>query len=290
MNETLELLTQILNYPLFTIQQDQVTVRRLLIFVGILFCFWLFGKILIKKWVSRLLVRFRLDEGTSYNLTRVGYYLFLTLGILISFQFVGINMSSLVVLFGFLSVGIGFGLQNLTSNFISGLIILFERPIRVGDRITIGDEEGDVTEINMRSTTIKSLNNIAIIVPNSEFISSRVINWSYSDPKVRIDLDVGVSYSSDLDLVLETMQRVGLESPDVLKSPKPEVMFMSFGDSAWDLRLRVWIQNPKENIPIRSRLNIAIVRAFRENGIEIPFPQRDLHLKSMPAGVGRGPV
>jgi small-conductance mechanosensitive channel len=201
-------------------------------------------------------------------------------GAFVAFQFVGIDLSGLAVIFGLLSVGIGFGLQNVTSNFVAGLILLFERPIKIGDRVSIGDTEGDITAINMRATTIRSLRNITIIVPNSEFISQQVVNWSHGDPKVRLDVEVGVSYQSDLDMVLQCLEEVARESPDVLKEPAPEVIFLNFGDSSWNMQLRVWLANPYDYYRIRSLLNQAIVRKFRENQVEIPFPQRDLHVRS----------
>jgi len=184
------------------------------------------------------------------------------------------------VIIGLLSVGIGFGLQNITSNFISGIILLFERPIKIGDRISVGHTEGDVTAINMRSTTIRSLNNISIIVPNTEFISSQVINWSHGDPKVRLDVQVGVSYHSDLDAVIRALREVAEESPTVLKNPVPDVLFSGFGDSSWNMELRVWLQDPKTYYSTRSEINCAIVHKFRQYGIEIPYPQRDLHVRS----------
>jgi small-conductance mechanosensitive channel len=168
----------------------------------------------------------------------------------------------------------------VTSNFIAGLILLFERPIKVGDRVTVGHTEGNVIAINMRSTTIRSLNNISIIVPNSEFVSSQVINWSHGDPKVRLVVDVGVSYNSDLDKVIRSLHEVAEESPNVLKHPEPDVLFSSFGDSSWNMKLRVWLENPENYYKILSDINCAIVRKFRENNIEIPFPQRDLHVRS----------
>jgi small-conductance mechanosensitive channel len=193
---------------------------------------------------------------------------------------VGIDLSGLAVIVGLLSVGIGFGLQNITSNFISGLILLFERPIKIGDRITVGHTEGDVIAINMRSTTIRSLNNISIIVPNSEFVSSQVINWSHGDPKVRLDVHVGVSYHSDLDAVIQALREVAEESPSVLKNPEADVLFSGFGDSSWNMELRVWLEDPKKYYLTRSEINCAIVHKFREYGIEIPYPQRDLHVRS----------
>jgi small-conductance mechanosensitive channel len=186
----------------------------------------------------------------------------------------------LAVIFGLLSVGIGFGLQNVTSNFIAGLILLFERPIEIGDRVTIGGTVGDVVAINIRSTTIRTLNNISIIVPNSEFVSSRVVNWSHGDPTVRLDLPVGVSYDSDLDLVVKALREVADENSKILKEPQTEVFFANFGDSSWNLALRVWLSDLVHYYQIQSEINSAIVRKFRELGVEIPYPQRDLHLKS----------
>jgi len=179
-----------------------------------------------------------------------------------------------------LSVGIGFGLQNLTSNFIAGVILLFEQHIKVGDRVTVGDTEGDVAEINIRSTTIHSLNNVAIVVPNSEFISGTVINWSHGDPRTRLENDVGVSYDSDLDTVIRCLTEAAEEHAEVLKHPAPEVLHRGFGDSAWNMRLRAWVDTPQGRIRIQSDIYCAIVKRFREHHVEIPFPQRDLHLRS----------
>jgi small-conductance mechanosensitive channel len=221
-----------------------------------------------------------MDQGTRFTLLRISHYTIMIIGTLVGFQFVGIDLSGLAVIFGLLSVGIGFGLQNVTSNFISGLILLFERPIRVGDRVTVGDTEGDVLSINMRSTTILSLDNISIIVPNSQFVSSNVVNWSHGDPKIRVSISVGVSYDSDLDLVLRALQEVAKEHPDVLDQPVSDVLFVGFGDSTWNMALRVWIVDPKRHYNVSSELNIAIVRKFRQYGIEIAFPQRDVHFRT----------
>jgi small-conductance mechanosensitive channel len=202
------------------------------------------------------------------------------IGIFLAFQFIGIDLSSLIVIFGFLSVGIGFGFQNLTANFIAGIILLFEQTLRVGDRVTVAGTEGHVVEINIRSTTIRSLNNIAIVVPNSEFVSTAVVNWLHGDPKTRLEIDVGVSYNSDLDLVMSTLNEIAREDPEVLEEPAPDVLLLSFGDSSWNMRVRAWVANPDGRFVVQSRINCAIVRRFRERGIEIPFPQRDLHIRS----------
>lgn len=271
---------KVINYPLFSINQTQVTILSIILFVIILVGFILLSHIFKNRFLSKILSKFNIDEGIQFTFTRISQYLITFVGIIVAFQFIGIDLSGLAVVLGFLSVGIGFGLQNITSNFFAGIILLFERPINVGDRVTVGDTEGDVQKINIRSTTVRSVNNISYIVPNSEFISTTVINWSHGDKKIRVDLDVGVSYSSDLDLVLKVLREIAIENKDVLKNPEPEVHFREFGDSSWNMRLRVWISHPKRHYYVRSDINCEIVRKFRQHNIQIPFPQRDLHLRS----------
>ena len=144
----------------------------------------------------------------------------------------------------------------------------------------VGSQEGDVVEIKMRSTTIRTLNNVAVIVPNSEFVSSKLENWSYGDQKVRLDVDVGVSYESDLETVIRSLSEVAAEHPEVLTNPAPDVLHSGFGDSAWNMRLRIWLEHPRRHPEVQSDINCAIVRKFQRNGVEIPFPQRDLHVRS----------
>ena len=271
---------EILYYPLFTINQTSITIISILLFVLILIGFIIFAKLIKNRFLIKLLTKFRIEEGIQFTLTKISQYIIVFVGTVVALQFVGIDLTGLAVVLGFLSVGIGFGLQNVTSNFISGIILLFERPIKIGDRVTVGDTEGDVKNINIRSTTIQSVNNIAYIVPNSEFISTTVINWSHGDNRLRVDLDVGVSYNSDLDLVLSVLKEIALNNNNVLQSPMPEVHLREFGDSSWNMRLRVWIDKPKNHYYVRSEINCEIVRKFRKHNIEIPFPQRDLHLKS----------
>jgi len=132
----------------------------------------------------------------------------------------------------------------------------------------------------MRSTTVRTLNNIAVIVPNSEFVSSKLENWSYGDQNVRVDIDIGVSYESNLEKVMRSLLEVAEEHPEVLKHPAADVLHMAFGDSAWNIRLRIWLEHPRRHPQVRSEINCAIVQKFQQNGVEIPFPQRDLHLRS----------
>jgi small-conductance mechanosensitive channel len=275
-----EFIRDILTTRLFTISQTDVTLSSIIFFLAVLFIIVLASRFLSRRLLETILKRLQVQEGTRYTLRRAIEYVCILIGAIIAFQSIGINLSGLAVIFGLLSVGIGFGLQNVTSNFVAGLILLFERPIKVGDRVTIGELEGDVLEINIRSTTVRSLKNISIIVPNSDFVSSKVINWSHGDPKIRLEIEVGVSYNSDLDTVLRVLKEVASENREVLDNPKPDVLLWEFGDSAWIMMLRVWIDNPKRHPLVRSDLNCAIVRSFRNNGIEIPFPQRDLHFRS----------
>lgn len=278
--EVFNFINRILNFTLFQIKETPVTVLSVLVFMFFITASILLAVSARKALNRRILRRFKIDPGTSYTLSRITQYLIITIGALVSFQFVGIDLSGLAVIFGLLSVGIGFGLQNVTSNFISGLIILFERPISVGDRVVVNEIEGDVTEINIRSTKVRTVNNVSIIVPNSEFVSKDVINYSHGDPTYRLDVDVGVSYGSDLEKVLNAMKEVADENKHVLQRPKAEVHLIQFGDSSWNMQLRAWVGDVKDYPKIRNELNQAIIRKFRANNIEIPFPQRDLHVRS----------
>jgi len=286
-------LSHLLHYQLFSVGGTPITIASFLVFIITFGILLLVSRLVARLLVSRVLSKLGVEKGTAYTIRRITFYLLGILSAVLAFQVVGINLSGLAVIFGLLSVGIGFGLQNVTSNFISGIILLFERPIRLGDRVTVGETLGDVMAINMRSTTIRSLQNVSIIVPNSEFISAKVVNWSHHDPKIRLDLGVGVSYESDLDNVLTALREVADENKNVLKYPEPEVLLMNFGDSSWDMELRVWVATPEGSFRITSDINCAIVRKFRERGIEIPFPQRDLHVRSplpVPLATGQQPA
>jgi len=279
-SKALNALDQFFTYPLFTVNQTPITLSSLAFFFVIMAIFWVVNTILRRFLNNRVLKRFNMPLSTRYTLTRIIQYVFLFVGIIIGFQVIGVDLSGLAVIFGFLSVGIGFGLQNLTSNFIAGLMLLFEQHIQVGDRITVGDTEGDVTEINIRSTTIRSLNNIAIVVPNSEFISSTVTNWSHGDPKTRLEIDVGVSYNSDLETVIQCLEEAAKEHPQVLRHPRPEVLHLGFGDSSWNMRLWAWVDSPQGRRRVQSDIHCAIIKKFRTHNVEIPFPQRDLHVRT----------
>lgn len=280
LSDTLQYIWDLLQVQLFSIQSTPVTFMKLVIFILLLVGFFFLASFVKRMLNRRVLSRFVNDSGLRYTLARMSQYAVVVIGVFISFQFLGIDMTGLAVIFGFLSVGIGFGLQNVTSNFISGLIVLFERPISVGDRVSVSDIEGDIEEINIRSTKVKTLDNISIIVPNSEFVSKDVINFSHGDSTYRLSIDVGVSYSSDLDKVIKALNEVVEESDHVLKTPSHDVQLRSFGDSSWNMKILVWVPDVKQRYSVQNELNQAIVRKFAEYDIEIPFPQRDLHIRS----------
>ncbi len=229
----------------------------------------------------RIAKRAYLDPGLRYTMGRLTQYLIIAIGALLSLKVAfELDLTSIAVLFTALSVGIGFGLQYIAADIASGFILLFERPVRVGDRITIGEDEGDVQSINLRTTVVATNDRISIIVPNSKLVSQRLINWSYGDPRARISIPVSVAYSSDIDLVTRTLLEAAEEVDNVLRDPSPKVQFLKFGDWSLDFRLLVWTNRPRLHTQIRSDINYRIERLFRHAGIEIPFPQTELRLRA----------
>ncbi len=230
---------------------------------------------------DRFLVNSGLDRSLQYAISQIVSNVVLVVGVLIVLQNTGINLGALTVFAGAVGVGVGFGLQNITSNFISGLVILAERPITIGDRVEVAGVTGQVRKIRARSTVIVTNDNISTIVPNTKFIDSPVTNWTFGDPRVRFRIPVGVAYGSDLEKVTEALTAAGAAHPHTLKDPPPSVFFIGFGDSALDFELVVW-STEMSNRPrrYRSDLNFAIDKNLRAAGVEIPFPQRDIHFRS----------
>jgi potassium efflux system protein len=230
---------------------------------------------------NRFLVNSGLDRSLQYAIAQIVSNLVLVVGIFIVLENTGIHLGALTVFAGAVGVGVGFGLQNIASNFISGLVILAERPITIGDRVEVAGLAGQVELIRARSTVIRTNDNIAMIVPNTKFIDSPVTNWTYGDPRVRFRIPVGVAYGSDVNKVREALIAAGKSHPHVLHDPAPSVFLKQFGDSAIDFELVVWSSEMSHRPSrFRSDLNFAIEEKFREAGIEIPFPQRDLHIRS----------
>ncbi|MBU0972969.1 MAG: mechanosensitive ion channel [Proteobacteria bacterium] len=223
-----------------------------------------------------------MSQGAKETVITISIYLIWAVGILISLSVFGLNTTSITVAFGALSIGLGFGLQNIANNFVSGLILLFERPIQVGDVVEVGGVWGEVKKINVRATLVQTYSNSSLIIPNSEFISATVTNWSHKDPHLRKDLAVGVAYGSDTELVKKLLLEAADIVPQVYDYPKkPVVQFINFGDSSLDFRLRFW-STIDDFVDAESNLRFEIDRLFRKHDVVIPFPQRDLHIVSGP--------
>lgn len=221
-----------------------------------------------------------MDTGLKNSITMITVYLMWFVGILTALTILGFSSKSMAVAFGGLGIGLGFGLQAIFNNFISGIILLFERPIQVGDAVEIGGVWGEIRKINVRSTHVQTYDNASLIIPNSEFISSQVTNWSFKDPRLRRQINVGVAYGSDIELVRKTLLEIADNTQHVLKYPAPSVLFTDFGDSALIFRLRIWTD--VDNCLIaETDIRFQIDRRFKEQGIEIAFPQRDIHIRSV---------
>lgn len=281
LNEYLGPLFELLNYNLFALGDARITPLSILYLVLFAFLLIYLSSKLRDLLIAKLLKRTAIDKGAQAAIGTIARYVILVVGFLIIIQSVGIDLTTLNVLAGAVGVGVGFGLQNIANNFISGLIILFERPIKVGDRIEVDDINGEVVAVGARSTSIKTNDNITIIVPNSKFISENVTNWSFGDDIIRFRIPVGVSYDSDVDQVRDLLLEVAAENEDVVKDPEPAVFLKEMADNSINFELLAWSRT-KLHRPgrFRSELNFAVIRKLREHNIEIPFPQRDLHIRS----------
>jgi potassium-dependent mechanosensitive channel len=226
-----------------------------------------------------LLQRLSIAPGTRYAITAISRYTIVTVGMLIAFQSIGVDWSQLQWIIAALGVGVGFGLQEIVANFISGLIILFERPVRVGDTVTIGDLHGTVTRIQIRATSITDWDNKEIIVPNKQLITEKVVNWTLTESVTRLVLKVGVAYGSDTDKARDVMMSAVKANPLALEIPSPSVFFLGFGDSSLDFEVMVFVALPAHRLRVLHELHSAIYQSLADHNIEIPFPQRDLHLK-----------
>lgn len=281
LNNLLNQIKEFLNIHIFSLGEQSITLWTILYFAILIFLlFFLTGKV-IRWFVTKVLAKSNIDLGVRMSIGTIIKYLIIVFGLIIILQTVGINLSSLTILAGALGVGIGFGLQNITNNFVSGIIILLERPIKVGDKVEIGDIDGDVTEISMRATTIVTNDNIAMIVPNSQFISSTVINWSYTDKNIRFRIPIGISYNEDPNKVRDIILDLVTKVDGVLQNPAPKVLITSFGDSSINMEVRVWTNKYTHRRGFfRSEIYYEIFNRFKKENIEIPFPQRDLHIRS----------
>jgi len=251
----------------------------------------------ITLWIAVLLgrlVRFILEEGLANRglargvptaISRTASYVVVGVGMVLAFLASGMEVTRFTVVLGTLGVGIGFGLQNVVNNFVSGLILLYERPVQVGDVIEVGTVVGTVRRIGIRSSTVATAQGAEVIVPNANLISNELINWTLSDRLRRLEIDVGVAYGTPPERVQSLLMQVAAANPTVVRTPEPAALFMGFGDSALNFQLRAWTDRSDIWPNVASDLRTAINRVLGEAGISIPFPQRDLHLVSVDPGV-----
>ena len=233
--------------------------------------------------VQELLPRYRVTRGVQESITRLVHYGILLIGFMVLMKLLGFKFADIAIIGGALGVGIGFGLKEIVNNFVSGLILLFERPIKVGDIIVVGQDMGEVTGLGLRATTVQTYDNAEIVIPNAELITTSVTNWTLAEKRVRVKIPVGVAYGTDISNVLKILLACADINPTVLTKPPPSALFLMFGDSSLNFELRVWISDIDDRLRVLSELNQDIENEFQMAGIEIPFPQRDLHLKSVDA-------
>jgi potassium-dependent mechanosensitive channel len=265
----------------FGVLGAEVTVGR------ILFAILLVYLAVLGSWVARTVVeselvpRWELERGVGDSIMSVIHYLAITLGILVALGALGVHLQNIAIVAGALSVGIGFGLQNVVNNFVSGIILLFERPVRVGDTVVIGGEWGTIRKIGLRSTRVETFDRSEMIVPNGDLVSEKVTNWTLSNPIARLTVPVGVAYGSPVRQVKGILREVAAAHHAVLEDPEPMVLFVRFGDNSLDFEVRVWVRELRHRLDVQSFILEELDTRFRREGIEIPFPQRDLHLRSV---------
>jgi potassium-dependent mechanosensitive channel len=274
-------LSQLLNTPLIVTGKNQFSLATIVFLIFLLLGVF-FSSRALNEWIKkRLLMRLGFDTGTRETVASLIGYVLAGLGFVIVLQTAGLDLSSLAVLAGVLGIGLGFGFQNLVSNFVSGLTLLIEQPIRVGDFVEVSGLLGTVEKISIRSTIVRTLDGIFVIVPNNRFIENNIINWSYRDPQSRIHLPIGVAYGTSPVLVTEVLLNAARSEPRVLSYPAPKVWLKDFGDDALKFELLVWIDKPQDVEVIKSALNFLIEQELRQRHIEIPVPQRDLKIRNL---------
>ena len=264
----------------FMVGENHFTVGLLMISTSILYGAFLFSWIVQKLLVDEVLFNRRMEKGARISIARLVHYVILVIGFLAAVSAFGIEISKLTIVFSALGVGIGFGLKDIVNNFVSGLVLLFEQPVRVGDLIEIDGMWAEIKDIGIRSTLVKSFDHADLIIPNANLISNQVTNWTLGDRQARLIIPVGVAYGSDVDLVMETLVACAEDNSKVNPSPAPQALFLSFGESSLDFELRVFV-GASMRIQIRSELHYEIDKRFRENNICIAFPQRDVHVSDI---------
>jgi small-conductance mechanosensitive channel len=268
--------------PLLMVGQRPFTLLFLVQIAIFIVALGLISRFAMRILERQIMIHTALAASQQYAVARILSYLIFLLGGLIGLESLGLNLSSLLVVGGALGLGVGLGLQPIVTNFVAGLILLVEQPVRMGDRIELAGLYGDIVAIKSRCTWVKTNENVVIIVPNSEFIEKQVTNWTANDRRVRVAMPVGVSYDSDPEMIREMLVREATGHSDVMKAPAPEVIFLGFGDSTLDFELRIWTEQQVQTpVRLKSDLYYAIFAACRKTGVELAFPQRDLHIRSI---------
>ena len=265
----------------FNLGSQRISIGLVIISAGILYGSFVVSWIIQKLLMDEVLARHRVETGVRVSIARLVHYVFIFIGFLLALLALGFEFTKLTIMLSALGIGIGFGLQSIVNNFVSGLILLFERPIRVGDFIELGDKWAEIKKIGLRATTVQTFDQADVIIPNADLVTNQVINWTLSNRRARLIIPVGVAYGSDISLVMETLVACTQENPKVAEAPTPQVLFLKFGESSLEFELRVWVLDAEERLSVKSELHQEIDRRFREAKIEIAFPQRDLHLRSM---------
>jgi small-conductance mechanosensitive channel len=264
----------------FNVGSQRISVGLVIASAAILYASFLASRILRKLLMDEVLVRRQMEKGVRHAIGRLVHYVLIFVGFLFALSTLGLDFTKLTIMLSALGVGIGFGLQGIVNNFVSGLILLFERPVRVGDYVELGGQWSEIKRIGLRATTVRTFDEAEVTIPNADLVSNQVTNWTLSSRLVRLIIPVGVAYGSDVPLVIETLMTCATANPDVVKRPAPQVLFLSFGESSLDFELRVWVSDVDQRLWVKSELHQEIDRRFREANIEIAFPQRDLHLRS----------
>lgn len=281
----------LLQKPIFTVGGEGISIISFFYFLVVITVSIVLSRLFNRFMRRNIYSKTEIEQGAQYTLSRLIRYGAVTIGFLIGLQMIGFDLSILAVFGGLFGVGIGFGLQNIFSNFASGLILLLERPIQVGDIVEIDGVLGKVEEIRFRVAIVNTYDNESIIVPNSDLVSKQVTNWSYGgDTSVRLRIPIGVDYGTDIEKVEDILLDISQEQERVLEDPPPQVFFKEHADSSLNFELRVWIAHPKDRIDVRDAIRRRIDKRFNQAGIGIPFPQTDVHFfpqeEAQPAETG----
>jgi potassium efflux system protein len=265
----------------FNLGSQRISIGLVIISAGILYGSFLASWMVQKVLIDEVLARRRVETGVRVSIARLVHYVLIFIGFLLALLALGFDFTKVTIILSALGIGIGFGLQSIVNNLVSGLILLFERPVRVGDFIEVGGKWAEIRKIGLRATTVQTFDQADVIIPNADLVSTQVVNWTLSNRRVRLIIPVGVAYGSDVSLVMETLMASARENSKIAKTPPPQVLFLNFGESSLDFELRVWVLDADNRLVVSSELHQEIDRRFREAKIEIAFPQRDLHLRSL---------